>query len=145
LPDNLPSHKWLGYFRKMSLLTELDSFTPPFLQICQSYGLRRLRVLRATKNSNALCPKRLTQNDFGTAFVPNGTTGNQLRSCGHASAPSKKTARKIMSRFTSAAANKKAASVFQRPLANLNLIYYGTTICTVSLGAAWPASLAAMM
>jgi hypothetical protein len=52
LPDNLPSHKWLGYFRKMSLMTELDSFTPPFLQICQSYGLRRLRVLRATKNSN---------------------------------------------------------------------------------------------
>ena len=39
------------------LLTELDSFTPPFLQICQSYGLRRLRVLRATKNSNAHYPK----------------------------------------------------------------------------------------
>jgi hypothetical protein len=37
----------------MSLLTELDSFTPPFLQICQSYGLRHLRALRATKNSNA--------------------------------------------------------------------------------------------
>jgi len=33
--------------------TELDSFTMPFLQRCQSYGLRRLRVLRATKNSNA--------------------------------------------------------------------------------------------
>jgi hypothetical protein len=30
----------------MSLLTELDSFTLPFLQICQSYGLRRLHVLR---------------------------------------------------------------------------------------------------
>jgi hypothetical protein len=43
-----------GIFRSlrtatMPLLTELDSFTPPFLQICQSYGLRRLRVLRATK------------------------------------------------------------------------------------------------
>ena len=37
----------------MSLLTEIDSFTPPFLQICQSYGLRRLRALRAAKNSNA--------------------------------------------------------------------------------------------
>jgi len=56
----------------MSLLTELDSFTLPFLQICQSYGLRRLRVLRATKNSNTKCPKRPTQNDFGTAFVPTG-------------------------------------------------------------------------
>jgi hypothetical protein len=72
LPDNLPSHKWLGYFRKMPLLTELDSFTLPFLQIGQSYGLRRLRVLRATKNSNANRPKRSTQNDFGTAFVPTG-------------------------------------------------------------------------
>jgi len=33
----------------MSLLTELDSFTLPFLQICQSYGLRRLRVLARQK------------------------------------------------------------------------------------------------
>jgi hypothetical protein len=57
---------------KMSHLTELDSFTLPFLQICQSYGLRCLRVLRATKNSNADSPKRPTQNDFGTAFVPTG-------------------------------------------------------------------------
>src|SRR5665213_3521051 len=56
----------------MSLLTELDSFTLPFLQICQSYGLRRLRVLRATKNSNANRPNRPSQNDFGTAFVPTG-------------------------------------------------------------------------
>jgi len=56
----------------MSLLTELDSFAPPFLQIGQSYGLRRLRALRATKNSNAKCPKRASQNDFGTAFVPTG-------------------------------------------------------------------------
>jgi len=70
LPDNLPSHKWLGYCRMMSRLTELDSFTPPILQICQSYGLRRRRALRATKNSTAKCPKRPTQNDFGTAFVP---------------------------------------------------------------------------
>jgi len=56
----------------MPLLTELDSFTLPFLQICQSYGLRRLRVIRAPKNSNVNCPKRPTQNDFGTAFVPTG-------------------------------------------------------------------------
>jgi hypothetical protein len=54
------------------LLTELDSFTPPFLQKCQSYGLPRLRVLRATKNSNANRPKRPPQNDFGTAFVLTG-------------------------------------------------------------------------
>ena len=60
----------------MSLLTELDSFTLPFLQICQSYGLRRLRALRAIKNSNANCPKRPTQNDFGTAFVPTGQPDN---------------------------------------------------------------------
>jgi hypothetical protein len=33
----------------------------------------------------------------------------------------------------------------RRPLANLNLIYHGTVICAVSLGAACPASLAAMM
>ncbi len=56
LPGNLPSHKWLGYFRMMSLLTELDSFTPPFLQICQSYGLRRLRVLRAAKIQTPIAP-----------------------------------------------------------------------------------------
>jgi len=36
----------------MSLLTELDSFTLPFLQICQSYGLRRIRVLRAKTHKN---------------------------------------------------------------------------------------------
>jgi hypothetical protein len=38
----------------MSLLTELDSFALPVLQRCQSYGLRRLRALRAlrTKKSN---------------------------------------------------------------------------------------------
>jgi hypothetical protein len=74
LPDNLPSHKWLGYYRMMSLLTELASFTPPFLQMCQSYGLRRLRILRATKNSNAHCPKRPSQNDVGGGVRPNGTT-----------------------------------------------------------------------
>jgi hypothetical protein len=56
-PDSLPSHKWLGYYRKMSLLTELDSFTLPFLQICQSYGLRRLRVLRATKKFKRQLPQ----------------------------------------------------------------------------------------
>jgi hypothetical protein len=89
LPDNLPSHKWLGYFRKISLLTELDSFTPPFLQICQSYGLRRLRVLRATKNSNAYCPKRPTQNDFGTAFVPAGLPEINCVAADVSSAPSK--------------------------------------------------------
>jgi hypothetical protein len=40
LPDNLPSHKWLGYFRMMSLLRSLGFFNFDFLQICQSYGLR---------------------------------------------------------------------------------------------------------
>jgi hypothetical protein len=102
LPDNLPSHKWLGYFRMMSLLTELDSFTPPFLQICQSYGLRRLRVLRATKNSNANCLKRPTQNDFGTAFVPAGQLEINCVAV-DVSPLHPNTARKIMSRFTSAA------------------------------------------
>jgi hypothetical protein len=67
LPDNLPSHKWLGYYRKLSLLTELDSFTLPFLQICQSYGLRRLRVLRATKNSTA----NSTHGSGATPMLPN--------------------------------------------------------------------------
>jgi hypothetical protein len=93
-----------GIFRSlrtatMSLLTELDSFTLPFLQLCQSYGLRRLR---ATQNSNAKCPKRPAQNDFGTAFIP---TGQPEITCVAAdvSPLHPNTARKIMSRFTSAA------------------------------------------
>jgi hypothetical protein len=58
-------------------------------------------VLIQTPNT----PKRPSQNDFGSGVCPNGPTGNQLRSSGCASAPPKKTARKIMSRFTSAATN----------------------------------------
>jgi hypothetical protein len=98
-PDNLPSHKWLGYYRMMPLQTELDSFTPPFLQRCQSYGLRRLRPVPKRQRTGALqdasrhpgitrqrasvldcggppplshgvTNKRPSQNDFGTAFVP---------------------------------------------------------------------------
>jgi hypothetical protein len=57
----------------------------------------------APRRANAKSPKRPTQNDFGGGVRPNGTTGNQLRSSGRESAPAKKTARKIMSRFTSAA------------------------------------------
>jgi hypothetical protein len=72
----------------MSLLTELDSFTLPFLQICQSYGLRRLRVLRATKNSNAKCPKRPTQNDLARRSSHRDNR-KLLRSSGRESAPSK--------------------------------------------------------
>ena len=47
-----------GLFSDDVAPTELDSFTPPFLQMCQSYGLRRLRVLRATKNSIAVLGRR---------------------------------------------------------------------------------------
>src|SRR5665213_104925 len=77
----------------MSLLRELDSFTLPFLQICQSYGLRRLRALRATKNSNAHRPNRPSQNDFGTAFVPTGqpemSQTQGVRELAHGHPPSK--------------------------------------------------------
>ncbi len=59
------------------------------------------------KNSNAKSPKRPTQTAIGGGVRPHGPTGNHRRSSGRESAPSKKTARKIMSRFTSAATNKK--------------------------------------
>jgi hypothetical protein len=89
----------------MSLLRSFDFFFGAFLQICQSYGLRRLRVLRAIKNSNANCPKRPTQNDFGTAFVP---TGQPEINCVAADVRPlhPNTARKTMSRFKSAATRK---------------------------------------
>jgi len=83
--------------------TELDSFTPPFLQICQSCGLRRLRVLRATKNSNAKCPKRPSQNDFGTAFVPTEQPEITCVAADMSPLHLKNLARKTMSRFISAA------------------------------------------
>jgi hypothetical protein len=37
--DDLPSHKWLGYFRMMPLLRSLGFFNFDFLQICCPDGL----------------------------------------------------------------------------------------------------------
>jgi hypothetical protein len=55
----------------MSLLTELDSFTLPFLQRCQPYGLEKQFAL-IRENSYAKCPKRPSQNDFGGGVRPTG-------------------------------------------------------------------------
>src|ERR1017187_7308690 len=38
---------------------------------------RRIHSVVERKNSNANCPKRPSQNDFGGGVRPNGTTGNE--------------------------------------------------------------------
>jgi len=47
------------------------------LQICQSYGLRRLRVLRA-KKPNANCPNRPSQNEYRKRVFKCGMENPQI-------------------------------------------------------------------